>query len=180
MSRKYFLDTEFHEHSRGIELISIGVVSDDNQEFYAVNSEYDQNQASQWLVDTVLENLHPGDPDDTLVLTPKAIAERIRLFCPPLTTQWRFGDTEFWGYYSSYDWYILCRLMGGMLHTPEGWPYYCKDIIQVMDHYRIPRDKLPPDPPNEHNALADARWNKKAYESLKQYIQQSVHRKVYL
>lgn len=32
---KYFLDTEFHEDGKTIDLISIGIVAEDGREYYA-------------------------------------------------------------------------------------------------------------------------------------------------
>ncbi len=38
---KFFLDTEFIEDGRTIDLVSIGVVAEDGREFYAVSTEFD-------------------------------------------------------------------------------------------------------------------------------------------
>lgn len=68
---KYFLDTEFHEGVRKpkgwftkeqwmIELISIGIVSEDGREYYAVSNEFDVDAAwnNTWLRDNVLKTLY--------------------------------------------------------------------------------------------------------------------------
>lgn len=164
---KYFFDTEFHEDASGVELISIGIVADDGREFYAINNEYDPKRATEWLKQNVIANLIPKGLVVTPFLAPDEIGAAIRGFCYPASEEWAYGTTEFWGYYAAYDWYLLCRLMGGMLNTPKGWPYYAKDVIVLADHLRIPRAALPPDPQDEHNALADARWNKAAYDAIR-------------
>ena len=62
---RYFIDTEFHEYkkkplfSKGIEtieLISIGIVSEDNREYYAISKDFDIKNAwnNEWLRDNVL------------------------------------------------------------------------------------------------------------------------------
>lgn len=62
---KYFLDTEFHEYSKKplfgksidtIELISIGIVSENNREYYAICKEFDIKTAwnNKWLRENVL------------------------------------------------------------------------------------------------------------------------------
>ena len=51
-----------------------------------------------------------------------------------------------------------------MVDLPKGWPMYCKDIKQLCDDRGNP--KLPAQESQEHNALEDARWNKKAFYFL--------------
>lgn len=82
------------------------------------------------------------------------------------TTYKVYGEKpEFWAYYADYDWVVFCQLFGTMMDLPEGFPMYCRDIKQECD--RLGNPKLPAQGKGEHNALADARWNKQAYEFLK-------------
>jgi len=77
---------------------------------------------------------------------------------------------EFFGYYCDYDWVVLCQLFGRMIDLPKGFPMYCRDLKQELDRLGITSEQkqlLCPDPQNEHNALADARWNRKLGEVLK-------------
>lgn len=75
---------------------------------------------------------------------------------------------EFWGEYSAYDWIVFCRIFGSMVDLPAGYPYYCNDLMQWMKHLGLGRISVPVDSTEVHNALVDARWNKKAYNFLKQ------------
>jgi len=94
---------------------------------------------------------------------------------------------KFYGYYADYDWVVFCWLFGYMKDLPGDFPMYCRDLKQTLDEkYMLQENKYPgvkrlnawlqdlkkhPDYPkqeNEHNALADAKWNKKLYEFLKQ------------
>lgn len=105
-------------------------------------------------------------------------------------------NTQFYGYYADYDWVVFCWLFGKMIDLPKGFPMYCIDLKQVSDetlirlineenkkaplHYTgVPKwkkfindydviKKLPnyPKQTNEHNALADARWNRQLYNFL--------------
>ncbi len=90
-----------------------------------------------------------------------------------------FNQPEFYGYYSDYDWVAFCWLFGKMNDLPDGFPMYCIDLKQEMDRIEksyntkdsnlIFRAKDLPNYPkqtNEHNALEDARWNKKLYDFL--------------
>ena len=56
---RYFYDTEFIDNGRIIDLISIGVVSEDGREFYAVSTEFDPESAGRWVRTHVLPKLPP-------------------------------------------------------------------------------------------------------------------------
>ena len=153
---KYFLDTEFIESGRfaGIQLVSIGIVAEDGREFYAISSDFDAATASQWVVDNVLANLDP----DVARLPVCRIADDVRAFVD--------GDPEpqFWAYYADYDWVVFCQMFGTMMDLPKGFPMYCRDIKQWCDQLGNP--DLPKQGEGEHNALADAYWNRSAWNFL--------------
>jgi len=81
---------------------------------------------------------------------------------------------EFYAYYADYDWVVFCQLFGKMIDLPTGFPMYCKDLKQSLDeNWGFKSDykkaRLHPNYPkqeNEHNALDDAKWNKKLYNFL--------------
>lgn len=95
-------------------------------------------------------------------------------------------NIEFYTYYGVYDWVVFCWLFGKMIDLPKGFPMYSNDLKQTLDEkakyffekshpnggelkLRIESLKVHPDYPkqtNEHNALADARWNLKLYQFL--------------
>ena len=150
---KYWLDTEFIEDGRTIDLISIGIVAADGREFYA-QTECDLSKASDWVRKNVFPSLQPTFQPRIDVRT------EVLAFCDPE----QYGPPEFWGYYADYDWVALCQLFGTMMDLPKGWPMYCRDIKQLCDEKGNP--KLPAQGKGEHHALADARWNKTAWEFL--------------
>ena len=154
---RYFLDTEFIESGprKPIQLISIGIVSEDFRQFYRISSEFNPDDASQWVKDNVLAQL---ESDRRCPLF--EIAEDIKRFCDPV----QFGKPEFWGYYADYDWVVLCQVFGAMVNLPKGWPRYCNDLKQVA--MQLGNPKLPKQDSTEHNALADARWNVTVYNFL--------------
>jgi hypothetical protein len=161
---KFFFDTEFIEDGRTIDLISIGIVSEDGKEYYAESAEVNLMKANQWVEVNVLPFLTPGKEKPRAV-----IAREILNFidnCAPKNfdgTPTRYFKPEFWAYYADYDWVALCQLYGTMMELPKGWPMYCRDIKQLCDSVgnpRLTKSQL------EHNALADARWNKEQYEML--------------
>src|SRR5258708_4137292 len=73
----------------------------------------------------------------------------------------KYGKPELWGYYSAYDHVAFCQLFGTMMDLPPNFPMYTRDIKQWCDALGNPN--LPEQGKGEHNALADARWNKIAW-----------------
>ena len=155
----WFLDTEFDEDGRTIELISIGLVSDDPAEklYYAISSEFDPNHCNDWVKQNVLPKL----------TGPRVPRAEIMLDVLTLIESSKFNSRSplaFWGYFADYDWVVFCQLFGKMVDLPDGFPMYCNDLRQLMTEYGIHKDQLPKQSKSsEHNALADARWTKEAY-----------------
>ena len=147
---KYFFDTEFIEDGKTIDLISIGIVSEDGRSYYAESFECDLDKANDWVKENVLPHL-PGPQKSRATIASEIIAF-VRI------------DPEFWGYYADYDWVVLCQLYGRMIDLPNGWPMYCRDLKQLLDDNGNPKM---PKPIQEHNALSDAQWNWWVYRKLK-------------
>jgi 3' exoribonuclease, RNase T-like len=170
---RYFLDTEFIEDGRTIDLISIGIVAEDGREFYAENSDADLSKASPWVKENVIPHLFMVNPSNGNALsrgssigglmTHKEIGREVVCFMNPD----QYGRPEVWGYYADYDWVVFCWLFGTMMDLPSGFPMHCLDIKQWC--FMLGNPRLPFQDTNEHHALADARWNKQAWEFLKDY-----------
>ena len=78
-------------------------------------------------------------------------------------------NPELWGYYADYDHVLFSQIFGVMVALPPGFPMYTLDIIQEVKMRQIREGRklrLPSQGKGEHNALADARWNKLAWEFL--------------
>jgi hypothetical protein len=124
--------------------------------------------------------------------TNKQIAEEIKDFCLNSRNKFINNDTElvkdlpeFYGYYADYDWVVFCWLFGKMIDLPTGFPMYTKDLKQILDEKAIKeldytcwttkeqvlehmKTRISfPKQENAHNALDDARFNKKLHEFLK-------------
>jgi 3' exoribonuclease, RNase T-like len=147
---RIWFDTEFDENGKTIELISIGMVTEDGREYYAVNSEYDPTQANDWLKQNVLNCL-----GNTVPKRRSEIQKDISVLVGRATP-------EFWAYFGEYDWIVLRQLFGNMMQWPQGWPLSHRNLEQ----FRIDLDlnDLPKQEQGIHNALEDARWTKKAWE----------------
>ena len=169
---RYFLDTEFIEDGKTIDLISLAIVAEDGREFYAESEECDLSKASEWVRENVVPHLWSRKKDHREhnawsrdggsggLMDRVSIARGVRLFCDQDT----HGKPEFWGYYADYDWVALCQLWGTMMDLPKGFPMFCMDLKQLCVMRGNPR--LPKMEHGEHNALADARWNRDMHAML--------------
>ena len=147
---KIWLDTEFIEDGKTIDLISIALVAEDGQEFYGEFRECRRDRAGPWVKANVLPHLTgPVMSKHSIVRQVLFVAGR---------------RPEFWGYYTAYDWVAFCQLFGKMTDLPPGWPEHCMDIAQLAHSLGSP--PLPVQKTQQHHALADARWNKVAHDFL--------------
>lgn len=168
---KYFIDCEFMEDGRTIDLLSLAIVAEDDREFYAVNDDADLSKANDWVKENVIPQLRiptvagakgPGvEVFGGLAEIRKRVLEFIPLVAGP---NGKIVKPHIWGYFADYDWVAFCQLFGRMIDLPKGFPMYCRDIKQACDSIGNP--DLPPQGKGEHHALLDARWNKVAYEFL--------------
>jgi hypothetical protein len=173
---KYWYDTEFIEDGKTLDLISIGIVAEDGREYYAQNRGCHFRRASDWVRANVYPHLSYFDrkrmrPCDGYYDAPNArniwrphseIANDVRRFCDPE----RYGTPELWGYYAAYDHVALCQLFGTMMDLPKGWPMWTHDLMQYRESLGLDYLTFPPQDEGEHNALADARWNRQAFDYL--------------
>jgi hypothetical protein len=178
------MDTEFIESGAGnpISLISIGILAEDGREFYGINWDCGFHLANGWVQENVLTRLPFRPPTAPAYEAKKlnhiwyrfdelrfAIADFIG--CDRANHTIVFPETkekpEFWTYYGDYDWVVFCQIFGSMMHLPKGFPMYARDIKQWCDQLGNP--PLPAQGKGEHNALSDARWNRQAWEFLREY-----------
>lgn len=147
---KIWFDTEFIDTGREIHLLSIGLVREDGETYYAEPADAPKHLACEWVQKNVLPHL-------TGPVKPRIdIKWDLVRFC---------GERpEFWAYFGSYDWVLLCQLFGRMLDVPAHWPNFTMDVQQLRIELGV-RD-LPKQTSTEHNALADAVWTKEAWEFL--------------
>ncbi len=179
---RIFYDFEFLENGQTIEPISVGMVTDDGRELYAVFEETGSGELHRricdhtWLMEHVVPSLPlafgtvpraPGggvggsfvlDWSSNLVMPRRMIRNAVRdLFDATV-------KPELWAYYGAYDHIALMQLFGRMIDRPSRMPMYTNDLKQLCNQLGDP--KLPPQEAGEHNALEDARWNKLVHRFL--------------
>ena len=194
MSRlKYFLDTEFIEDGKTIDLISIGIACNDGRTFYRQNSECKFDKASDWVWRNVFPHLVHFDMRgkrscspvvhsynsglDRREITPCsgttvegkdrcfwATRSEIRTAVLDFCDVVKYGKPEFWGYFADYDWVAFCQLFGTMAQLPKGFPMYCMDLKQLAN--QLGDIQIPKPEVEIHHALADAEWAMASYDFL--------------
>lgn len=186
---RFFYDTEFLEDGITIELISIGIVAEDGEEYYAVNADLDRDRIVKdpWMLNNVWRHLpvsglrtglvtvgdhfesrvkQAGFLDRTAtVVRPKwVIANEVRDFLLDHGTG-RREDTELWADYGAYDHVALAQLWGRMISLPNHVPMWTHDLQQLIAaHPDAPRpDRAAAE---AHHALADARHVRATWQAL--------------
>lgn len=164
---KYFMDTEFIEDGKYIDLLSIGIVAEDGRKLYLEAMEADFNMANDWVKANVIPHMHdcklPGDcvmGDLCPVVDKNDMKRTILAFMDPQ----KYGDPEIWGYYADYDWVVFCQIFGTMVDLPRGFPMYCLDLKQLS--MMLGNPEHPKQTSTEHNAMADALYNQELYQFL--------------
>ena len=159
---RFAFDTEFLEYSEHgahhLHLISIGIVSEKGDEFYAENVGFDWALAERhnpWLLDKVRPHLDGGD---ARMILPKIASGILNLT--------HHVNPEFWAYVADYDWVMFCSIFGKMVDLPHFMPHFCMDLKQVTAVRQIPKSALPKQVGASHNALEDARWNAAALRHI--------------
>lgn len=150
---RWFFDTDFNDDGERIELISIGLVSLSGlQGYYAHSADYDPARCNLWVKQHVLPKVGHIKRVSRLEIR----ADILRLVG---------ADPEFWAYFADYDWVVLCQLFGPMVDLPKGWPHFCLDLKQEMRRLGIKKEdiKFDAEDLNQHHALDDAKWNRRAF-----------------
>jgi hypothetical protein len=176
---RYFYDTEFLEDGHTVLLISIGIAAEDGREYYAVNQEIVQRKNERrirqhdWLMANVVPTL-PKPRGDWNLHMPKSwlfdyhsplVRPKARIASEVSSFLLADDKPELWAYYGAYDHVALCQLWGRMIDLPAGVPMFTHELMQLWE--QVGRPEKPAEPQDEHNALADARWNRTLFEACR-------------
>lgn len=178
---RVFFDTEFTGLHQQTTLISIGLVAENGDSFYAELSDYDKSQVDGWLQDNVIDNLrilNNGTYAYKIALgesveTPFGYAGNTRYVCS-LLDGWltQFDKVEIWSDCLSYDWMLFNQLFGHAFNIPKNVYYIPFDICTLMKikgvDPDINREEFAGVEGTKHNALHDAKVIKACYEKLMQ------------
>jgi hypothetical protein len=177
--RKIFYDFEFVEDGKTIDPISLGMIDDKRQEYYAIINDFTTISRAvnhPWLRENVIPHLpirfdslgwwswDETHPDFSYVKPRPLIVREVTDFI--IDSYYLLKDAqwfcELWGWLSGYDHVALAQLIGGsMIDLPVGVPMFTHDLYQLWE--KVGRPTKPPHD-FKHNALDDARWNYALYE----------------
>jgi hypothetical protein len=188
---KIFYDTEYIDDGNTIELVSIGMVADNDDSLYLINGELgiDRLYEHAWLRENVLPHLpitvhnftleysdgttrdhwlewNESHPDYAKVYNRSTIAGLVSSFIRSHRTN---GIAELWAWYGAYDHVALAQLFGPMVNLPYHIPKWTNDLRQSvmrMEQMGGREIDLPNQKADEHNALADAKHLKYRYDWL--------------
>lgn len=185
-----FFDTEFTGLHQNTTPISIGLVSEDGDTFYAEFTDYDACQVDQWIQANVIDNLTLlegivfADEKDMRVSGPRAKVEHYlrKWLLEQSTKNAVYGDMrnifpdrhpqklEMWSDCYAYDWVLFCDLFGGAMSVPDCVYYIPFDLSTLFKVKGIDPDidreeyAGPTDESHKHNALWDAKVIKACYD----------------
>lgn len=181
---KLFFDTEFTGLHKDTTLVSIGIVAENGQRFYAEFSDYDESQCDNWIKENVLKHTifarndtlaaKLGEDSNTTVILGSKADVRYEL------GEWlkQFDSVQFVSDVNHYDFVLLIDIFGTAFDLPGNVSAVCHDINQdIARHYGISEkeafDKSREDIVSElcsqqikgekHNSLYDAEVIKAIY-----------------
>jgi hypothetical protein len=158
MPRRVFYDCEFNDNGSTVELISIGAIDEQGHEFYAISTDFDPEACNPWVKENVLPLL-PSRSAGYPWMSRTMIARQLSAYL--LATPLR--RLELWAYYGAYDHVALAQLWGAMIQLPSGVPMFTHELMQLWESSGRP--EKPAQPKGEHNALADAKWDRELFWS---------------
>lgn len=170
MTKRIYFDTEFTELHQKTTLISLGIISDDDTEFYAEFTDYDQAQVTDWIKDNVIKNLYLEKPFSRI--KQQTLVKGDTAFILTHLMDWLAdqGKVEIWSDCLAYDWVLFCELFGGARKIPKSLYYIPLDLCTLFKAKEIDpdvtREEFAEMTGDKHNALHDARVIKACVNKL--------------
>lgn len=166
---RIFFDTEFTGLHKDTTLISIGLVADNGEGFYAEFTDYDKTQIDEWLQENVIDNLFIPDVRSKQNINnfkgdTRYISQKLNNWLS------QFEHVEIWSDCLAYDWVLFNHIFGHAFNIPENVYYIPFDICTLFKIKGIDpdinREEFAGIEGDKHNALHDAKVIKACYEKL--------------
>jgi len=158
---KLFMDTEFTGLHQQTSLISVALIDETGQRFYAELNDYKKCQCDDWIIKNVIGNLKH-----------KHIMSMPELRKNLLNWLSSYVRVEIWGDCISYDWVLFNEIFGGAFNLPRNIYYIPFDLCTLFKFRGINPDIDREEflginkSVSKHNALWDTHIIKKCYEKL--------------
>jgi hypothetical protein len=188
-----FFDTEFTGLHKNTSLISIGLVTENGDEFYAEVEDYDKTQVDVWIQEHVIDNLfvdkiiyeasskaikidkkpNPNLPKgrafiDHNNMYVKCKHKELKIHLQAWLNQ--YDCVEMWSDCLAYDWVLFNNIFGSAFDIPNNVYYIPFDICTLFKVMGIDpdinREKFVGIDGMKHNALHDAKIIKACYKKL--------------
>ena len=190
---KIFFYIEFTGLHANTTLISIGLVSEDDRQFYGELSDYDIFQCDDWIKENVLANSrfqrinrYENNVNKDVYIPNYHLGNTFEMKC--MLENWleQFKTVEFVSDVSHYDMTLLINLFGNAFDLPKNYCPACYDINQdIMKKYNCSmqeafdmsredilynnwKDKAVRG--SKHNSLYDAKVIREIYQIINGYF----------
>jgi len=147
---RLYLDLEFTGLHQRTTPISLALVCEHGQRFYAEFTDYDRAQVTPWIKEHVIDHLTLGHyPDNGLENVPPNCQVRgDRAYVSKWLTEFITnqsghdgdGTLEIWADVPHYDWVLFCELFGGAFSIPKCIHYQCLDLATLLQENGIDPD----------------------------------------
>lgn len=139
--KKIFFDTEFTGLHQRTTLISIGLIAETGETFYAELTDYDKSQVDDWIQTNVIDKLYLEEGRlsvDENHWTLRASSD----FVKAALTRWfsEFDQVEMWSDCLSYDWVLFCQIFGHAFNIPKNLYYIPFDLCTQLKENKIDPD----------------------------------------
>jgi len=179
------MDMEFTGLHQKTTLISIGMITEYGDTFYAELTDYDHYQVTEWIVDNVIDNLFlteenefPGN--DNMNIKVRGDVRLVRRHMDDWFANVLINHDEkrieMWGDCIAYDWVLFNQIYGHAFNIPYFIYYIPYDICTLFKLAGVDpdvnREKFAgiKDDDNKHNALHDAQVIKICYDKVSTMI----------
>ena len=182
--KKIFFDLEFTGLHKLTTPISIGLVCEDGNKFYAEFTDYDKFQIDNFLRSEVISKLilqdynfdKDYDPDSTEVYV-KGDVDLIYATLNAWLLQYEEDGIEMWGDVLAYDWVLFINIFGNGLALPKFIDYIPMDLSTALKLYGIDKDVNRDEfaygeevansrKDKKHNSLYDAETQLEVYKKM--------------
>lgn len=142
---KIYFDTEFTGLHQRATLVSIGLITEDEQEFYAELIDYDQSQVDNWLQENIINRLYLHKENEGYPIPSNGLicqggflgdSNYIKGCLTKFLSQ--FDEVQMISDCLSYDWVLFCQLWGHAFNIPSNVSPAPRDINQdIADYWNI-------------------------------------------
>jgi len=190
---KYYLDTEFIEDGKTIDLISLALISESGQEMHLLNADCDWSRADQWVKENVLSRIRNITRKEAALCRGNILDLSV---VPDPKQRRREGELDVSKARpkNEGDYIPYCRFSDAILEfchpevygKPEfiayyadyDWVAFCQTFGKMIDlpegfpmyckdlKQEIDRQGLDHYCPDLHNALYDARWVRQVSQTI--------------